>query len=114
MSTYFRLFNSRTPPLSRKWKLNVFLLGILTDLSSSVRKGAQQLKHAVEEKSLIGSFTKEHEKFLTEKRTSQRREESAVPPWSGYNEEEDMKKQILALSKVYYRSNLFNHTNISF
>ncbi len=75
-------------------------LGIFNDLSSTVMKGAQQLKHAVEEKSLIGNFTKEHEKFLTEKRTQQRREEAAVPPWVGYLEEEQMKKQILALSKV--------------
>ena len=67
-------------------------------------KGAQQLKHVVEEKSLIGNFTKEQDKFLTEKRTQQRREEAAVPPWVGYIEEEDMKKQILALSKV----NLFH------
>ncbi len=65
-------------------------------------KGAQHLKHAVEEQSLIGNFTKEHEKFLTEKRTQQRREEAAVPPWVGYIEEEEMKKQILALSKVIY------------
>lgn len=63
-------------------------------------KSAQQLKHAVEEKSIIGNFTKEHEKFLTEKRVQQRREESAVPPWVGYVEEDDMKKQILNLSKV--------------
>ncbi len=75
-------------------------LGIFTDLSSTVIKSAQQLKHAVEEKSLIGNFTKEHDKFLAEKRTQQRREEAAVPPWVGYVEEEDMKKQILALSKV--------------
>ncbi len=77
-------------------------LGMFNDLSSTVIKGAQQLKHAVEEKSLIGNFTKEHEKFLTEKRTQQRREEAAVPPWVGYIEEEEMKKQILALSKVIY------------
>jgi hypothetical protein len=65
-------------------------------------KSAQQLKHAVEEKSIIGNFSKEHEKFLTERRTQQRREEAAVPPWVGYIEEEEMKKQILALSKVIY------------
>lgn len=75
-------------------------LEIFNDLSSTVIKGAQQLKHAVEEKSLLGNFTKEHEKFVTEKRTQQRREEAAVPPWVGYVEEEDMKRQILALSKV--------------
>ena len=84
---------------------NVFLFipsrsGLLTDLSATVSKSAQQLKTAVEGKSLLGNFTKEHEKFLTEKRTQQRREEAAVPPWVGYVEEEEMKKQILELSKV--------------
>ena len=69
-------------------------------------KGAQQLKHVVEEKSLLGNFTKEHDKFVTEKRTQQRREEAAVPPWVGYVEEEEMKKAILALSKVRLSRNL--------
>jgi hypothetical protein len=78
---------------------NKDLTQMFNDLSSTVIKGAQQLKHAVEEKSIISNFTKEHEKFLTEKRTQQRREEAAVPPWVGYVEEEEMKKQILALSK---------------
>jgi len=78
-----------------------------------VIKGAQQLKHAVEEKSLIGNFTKEHEKFLTEKHTLKRREEAAVPPWVGYVEEEEMKKQILALSKVKINSILsYRNTEI--
>ncbi|UJR15111.1 hypothetical protein I4U23_002077 [Adineta vaga] len=78
---------------------NKDLTSILTDFSSSVIKSAQQLKQAVEQKTILGHFTKEHEKFLTEKRTQQRREESAVPPWVGYKEEEEMKKQILALSQ---------------
>ncbi|CAF3942949.1 unnamed protein product [Adineta steineri] len=79
--------------------INKDLNSIFNELSSTVMKSAQQLKHAVEEKSLIGNFTKEHEKFLIEKRSQQRREEAAVPPWVGYVEEEEMKKQILALSK---------------
>ncbi|CAF3662274.1 unnamed protein product [Rotaria sp. Silwood1] len=79
--------------------INKDLTSIFNDLSSTVIKGAQQLKHVVEETSLIGDFTKEHEKFVIEKRTQQRREEAAVPPWVGYVEEEEMKKQILALSK---------------
>jgi len=78
---------------------NKDLTSLLTDFSSTVIKSAQQLKTAVEEKSLLGNFTKEHEKFLSEKRTQQRREEAAVPPWVGYVEEEEMKKQILELSK---------------
>ncbi|CAF2050834.1 unnamed protein product [Rotaria magnacalcarata] len=79
--------------------INKDLTSIFNDISSTVIKGAQQLKHVVEETSIIGGFTKEHEKFLTEKRTQQRREEAAVAPWIGYNEEDDMKNQILALSK---------------
>lgn len=72
-------------------------------------KGAQQLKHVVEETSIIGGFSKEHEKFLTEKRQQQRREEAAVAPWVGYNEEEDMRNQILALSKVSILLNTFEN-----
>jgi hypothetical protein len=67
-----------------------------------VVKGAQQIKHVVEDKSFLGYFSKEHDKFLTEKRAQQHREETAVPPWIGYGEEEEMKKQILALTRVCY------------
>ena len=80
-------------------EMSVFI-GIFTDLSSTVLKSAQQLKQAVEEKSILGNFTKEQDKFLTEKRTQQRLEDAAVLPWIGYKEEEEMKKQILSLSKV--------------
>ncbi len=82
-----------------KWFI-FFNLAILTDFSSTVLKSAQQLKQVVEEKSMIGNFTKEQDKFLTEKRIQQRREEAAVPPWVGYKEEDEMKEQILALSQV--------------
>ena len=81
---------------------------IFNDLSSTVMKSAQQLKQVVEEKSFLGHFTKEHDKFLTEKRTQQRREEVAVPPWIGYIEEEEMKQQILALSQVCCRTDFFH------
>jgi hypothetical protein len=79
--------------------INKNLTSIFTDLSSTVVKGAQHLKQVVEEKSFLGHFTKEQDKFLTEKRTQLIREEIAVPPWVGYQEEEEMKKQILALSQ---------------
>ncbi|CAF1544892.1 unnamed protein product, partial [Didymodactylos carnosus] len=79
--------------------ISSFLLDMGKQATSTVLKSAQQLKHVVEEKSLIGNFSKEHEKFLNEKRTIQRREEAAVPPWVGYVEEEDMKAQILSLSQ---------------
>ena len=37
---------------------------------------------------------------MTEKVNRKKVEEAAVAPWVGYNEEEAMKKQILALSSV--------------
>lgn len=50
-------------------------------------------------KSIIGDFTKENEKFVTDKKNQQRREEAAVPPWVGYNEEDKLKEQIMELSQ---------------
>jgi len=49
---------------------------------------------------ILGDFSKEQETFLTDRREKERRSEAGVPPWVGYNEEEEMKKQILALSQV--------------
>ncbi|XP_071147020.1 synapse-associated protein 1-like [Mytilus edulis] len=46
----------------------------------------------------MGDFAKEQEKFATEKKEQGKSSKTAVPPWVGYNEEETMKKQILALS----------------
>jgi len=89
------------------------LTSFLTDIGSTVLKSAQQLKQVVEEKSIIGNFTKEQDTFLTEKRAKQRVEEAAVPPWVGYKEEEEMKKQILALSQVNLIRFLIN-SNIFF
>jgi hypothetical protein len=59
---------------------------------------AKNLKDTVEEKTIIGQFNKEQEKFVTEQREKKSKSEAAVPPWVGYNEEEAMKTQILALS----------------
>ena len=49
---------------------------------------------------MLGDFNREQEKFVTEKKENKKHEEAAVPPWVGYNEEETMKNQILALSLV--------------
>ncbi len=49
---------------------------------------------------MIGEFSKENEKFVNEKKVQQRREEAAVAPWVGYNEEEKLKEQIISLSAV--------------
>lgn len=43
---------------------------------------------------------KEQDKFVTEKKERVRANEAAVPPWVGYNEEEQMKQQMLSLSNV--------------
>ncbi|XP_029987834.1 synapse-associated protein 1 isoform X2 [Sphaeramia orbicularis] len=72
--------------------------------SESVAETAQTLKKSVEEgkingimdKTILGDFQKEQEKFVQEKKA--KKSGAALPPWVGYNEEETMQQQILALS----------------
>ncbi|CAF0853581.1 unnamed protein product [Brachionus calyciflorus] len=66
--------------------------------SNNVMKTATQLKDVIEKKTLIGDFTKENEKFVNEKKLAQRQADASLPPWVGYNEEEKLKEQIMALS----------------
>uniref|UniRef100_A0A3P8S579 Synapse-associated protein 1 n=1 Tax=Amphiprion percula TaxID=161767 RepID=A0A3P8S579_AMPPE len=73
-------------------------------ISESVVETAQTIKKSVEEgkidgiidKTFLGDFQKEQEKFVQEKKA--KKSEAAVPPWVGYNEEETIQQQILALS----------------
>ncbi|XP_017281346.1 synapse-associated protein 1 [Kryptolebias marmoratus] len=73
-------------------------------LSESMVETAQTIKKTVEEgkidgiidKTILGDFQKEQEKFVQEKKA--KKSEAAVPPWVGYNEEETIQQQILALS----------------
>ncbi|XP_069006875.1 synapse-associated protein 1-like isoform X1 [Embiotoca jacksoni] len=73
-------------------------------LSESVVETAQTLKKSVEEgkinglidKTILGDFQKEQEKFVQEKNA--KKFGAAVPPWVGYNEEDTIQQQILALS----------------
>ncbi|KAM3875777.1 synapse-associated protein 1-like [Diretmus argenteus] len=73
-------------------------------ISDSVVETAQTLKRSVEEgkidgiidKTILGDFRKEQEKFVQMKNA--KRIDAAVPPWAGYNEEETIQQQILALS----------------
>uniref|UniRef100_A0A672PEI7 BSD domain-containing protein n=1 Tax=Sinocyclocheilus grahami TaxID=75366 RepID=A0A672PEI7_SINGR len=73
-------------------------------ISESVAETAQTIKKTVEEsnidgiidKTILGDFQKEQEKFVQEKNA--RKTDAAVPPWVGYNEEETIQQQILALS----------------
>ncbi|XP_034725967.1 synapse-associated protein 1-like [Etheostoma cragini] len=73
-------------------------------ISDSVVETAQSIKKTVEEgkidgiidKTFLGDFQKEQEKFVQGKKA--KKSEAAVPPWVGYNEEETIQQQILALS----------------
>lgn len=73
-------------------------------LSDSVVGTAQTLKKSVEggkintiiDKTILGDFQKEQEKFVQEKRAKEC--SAAVPPWVGYNDEDSVQQQILALS----------------
>ncbi|KAM4602561.1 synapse-associated protein 1-like [Polymixia lowei] len=73
-------------------------------ISDSVAETAQTIKKSVEEgnidgiidKTFLGDFQKEQQKFVLEKKA--KASDAAVPPWVGYNEEETIQQQILALS----------------
>ncbi|XP_030642388.1 synapse-associated protein 1 [Chanos chanos] len=73
-------------------------------ITESVTETAQTIKKSVEEgkidgiidKTILGDFQKEQEKFVQEKNA--KKTDAAVPPWVGYNEEETIQQQILALS----------------
>ncbi|XP_059140642.1 synapse-associated protein 1-like isoform X2 [Physella acuta] len=60
---------------------------------------ANKIKHTVEERTILGDFTREQDKFVEEKREKAKQQEAAVAPWVGYNDEEELKTQILALSQ---------------
>lgn len=81
---------------AKDWGSYLYTFGMKA--TESAVKTAIHLKDTVEEKTIIGNFNKEQEKFVTENITRKKAEEAAVAPWVGYNEEEAMKKQILALS----------------
>ncbi|KAM6151389.1 synapse-associated protein 1 [Rhynchocyon petersi] len=73
-------------------------------ITESVARTAQTIKKSVEEgkiddiidKTIIGDFQKEQEKFVQEQHT--KKSEAAVPPWVDSNDEETIQQQILALS----------------
>nr|XP_022292585.1 synapse-associated protein 1-like isoform X2 [Crassostrea virginica] len=76
-----------------------YLYSFSKTAGKTVVEKAKQISKEVEEKTFLGDFSKEQEKFVTEKKEKSKQAEAAVPPWVGYNEEESMKAQILALSK---------------
>jgi hypothetical protein len=73
---------------------------VLKNASSNVLKTATHLKDVIEKNSIIGDFSKENEKFVSEKKQQQLREHSAIAPWVGFNQEGKLKEEILELSSV--------------
>nr|CAB3266748.1 synapse-associated protein 1 [Phallusia mammillata] len=77
-----------------------YLFGVATEaskkMSTTVNETAQTLKKTVEDKTILGDLNREQDEFIRQKREKQG--DGAVPPWCGYQEEETMKQQILALS----------------
>ncbi|XP_056305733.1 synapse-associated protein 1 [Danio aesculapii] len=102
--------NINTPPSEdpQAGGLSGFILNLASNatkkISESVAETAQSIKKTVEEsnidgiidKTILGDFQKEQEKFVLEKNA--KKTDVAVPPWVGYNEEETIQQQILALS----------------
>ncbi|KAK3576510.1 hypothetical protein CHS0354_034184 [Potamilus streckersoni] len=81
---------------AKEWGSYLYSFG--KQATKNVAESAKNFTKAVEDKTFLSQFNKEQEKFMNEKRDKDKRSEAAVPPWVGYNEEEVMKFQILALS----------------
>ncbi|CAH1798805.1 unnamed protein product [Owenia fusiformis] len=82
---------------AKEWGSYLYSFG--KEATKNVVETAKTLKSTVEEKTILGEFSKEQDKFVSENRERKKQSEAAVPPWVGYNEEETMKSQILALSQ---------------
>eukprot|EP00128_Syssomonas_multiformis_P012129 Colp12_sorted_trinity150504_noHs@735 len=78
---------------SGAFDFNAFVSNIGKELSSVATKIQKTVEEATSE------LTQEHTNFLKEKEKQKRKEDSGVPPWVGYKEEEQMKAQILVLSE---------------
>ncbi|XP_065838171.1 synapse-associated protein 1-like [Oscarella lobularis] len=68
---------------------------IWSAVTSTVEKVTTAVSDTIDS-SLLGDLNREQKKFVRQRRS--RRADASVPPWVGYNEEEAMKSQILALS----------------
>ncbi|XP_060065414.1 synapse-associated protein 1-like [Ylistrum balloti] len=88
--------SSKAINTAKEW--GSFLYSYGKAATKTVADHAKQITKSVEEKTFLGEFNREQDKFMTEKKEKVKRSEAAVPPWIGYNEEESMKTQILALS----------------
>ncbi|XP_078538682.1 synapse-associated protein 1-like [Lissotriton helveticus] len=93
------------PPQGQARGLGNYLFTVATSASKrmaeSVRVTTQSIKksHLIDkvlDKTILGDFKKEQDKFVKEKKS--KKSDRTEPPWVGYCEEELMKQQILALS----------------
>lgn len=82
---------------AKEWGSYLFTVG--KQATEKVTEKAKEISKTVEDKTFLGDFSKEQDKFVTEQKEKDKKTEAAVPPWVGYNEEEAMKSQILALSQ---------------
>lgn len=68
---------------------------IVKQASEKVVEVANTTAKAVENAPILSDFNKEQEKFISENKKS----DSVLAPWEGYQDEDQLKEQILALSK---------------
>ncbi|XP_061176603.1 synapse-associated protein 1-like isoform X2 [Saccostrea echinata] len=94
-----KLEEASTAAINTAKQWGSYLYSFSKTAGKTVVEKAKQISKEVEEKTFLGDFSKEQEKFVTEKKEKSKQAEAAVPPWVGYNEEESMKAQILALSQ---------------
>ncbi|KAK3098010.1 hypothetical protein FSP39_015282 [Pinctada imbricata] len=93
----FEEVSSKAINTAKEW--GSYLYSFSKTAGKTVADKAKQFSKQVEDKTFLGDFSREQEKFVTEKKEKENKEEAAVPPWVGYNDDEAMKSQILALSK---------------
>ncbi|XP_038131763.1 synapse-associated protein 1-like isoform X1 [Cyprinodon tularosa] len=69
----------------------------MLETAESLRKSVEEGKlNQIIDKSMLGDFQKEQQRFVLEREA--KKVGAAVPPWVGYDEEDIMQEQILALS----------------
>ncbi|XP_045197526.2 synapse-associated protein 1-like isoform X2 [Mercenaria mercenaria] len=82
---------------AKEWGSYLYTFGL--QATEKVSEKAKEISKTVEEKTFLCDFNKEQSDFVEEKKEKDKKSEAAVPPWVGYNEEDAMKTQILALSQ---------------
>ncbi|KAI3376997.1 hypothetical protein L3Q82_000222 [Scortum barcoo] len=76
--------------------LGEYIFSFATNATKKISDSMVETAQTIKKSTFLGDFQKEQEKFVQEKKA--KKSEAAVPPWVGYNEEETIQQQILALS----------------